>query len=545
MMIFLKQLKNRVWQGQEGASMLMGVVLAIVTLAAIVFNFLAETEQKQSGASVAYTSENAFLLADAGVRYVEKCLKDHDAGCPIASSVDWQSDFATTGSEVSFSKNFPDSTSSGKFSIEFIQNAINDTNNIRILSTGTYKGAIRTLGSTVSRFSTCVLAQQAISYCSSSSIRNSASTTDPNSPVQSCPAVEVELLYPADFPDDPTGCPNTEYPHYTNGSPAMAAPYQYCNWKLNGTNSDSIGAFSYVASGGAASGQAVMKVNSVSDFVAGMKVRITKGSTFTSTASAGATTVTIADTTGFAANQLVKLIDLSTLGSVLPSIEEIKITSVDSATQLTLASALGNAYSSGDVVDLTDSSTSAVKEELTISSINSGTKELTFTSNLSNSYLEGSSVESVITLWVGKNFRMQDSSSLNVQGIVRINVGNNAVLENVSEVSVFGSMDLHTDNNFTLKNSAKLNEIMGFAGDVLVQVGDDAKFLNSSTFVGGVIANDKVTVKNNADLTGSASGDTVTLSNNATLVYDPTAGSDSESIDDCVPATFNPPSQSD
>jgi hypothetical protein len=550
MMSFWVQLKNRLWQGQEGASMLMAVVLAIVTMAAIVFNFLAESEQKQSGASVTYTSTNAFLLADAGVRYVEKCLKNPPLTpdlCPTgASSVDWKNDFITTPA-TTFTKNFPTSNSSGTFSIEFIQNAINDTNNIRIRSTGTYRGAIRTIGSTVSRFTTCVLGQQSISYCTSSSIKNSASTTDPNSPVQSCPAVVVDLLYPSEFPDDPapTSCPNAEYPDYSNGSPSMAPPYQYCDWELDGTTAVSVGAFNYIASGGAASGQPVVKVNDASGFVAGMKVRLTRGALLPSGASAGSTTVTLNSTSGFAANQLVKIVKLSTLGSVLPTIEEIKIQSVDSATQLTLATALGSSYNANDVADLTDLSTSATNEEHTILSVNGGTNELTLTSNLSSTYPEGSSVESVIEMWVAKDFRMSNSSSLTVKGGLKINVGNNVTLENTSELLAFGSVALHTDNNFILKNAAKMNEVMSFAGDLLVQVGNDALFANSSSFAGGVIANDTILVENNAELTGSLSGDTVSLVNNATLLFDPNAGIDSDGIEDCVPTTFNPPSQSE
>ncbi|PIR00507.1 MAG: hypothetical protein COV66_06270 [Nitrospinae bacterium CG11_big_fil_rev_8_21_14_0_20_45_15] len=548
MMNFWMQLKNRLWQGQEGASMLMAVVLAIVTMAAIVFNFLAESEQKQSGASVTYTSTNAFLLADAGVRYVEKCLKNPPVtpdACPTgASSIDWKNDFITTPA-TTFTKNFPTSDSSGTFSIEFIQNAINDTNNIRIRSTGTYKGAIRTIGSTVSRFTTCVLGQQAISYCTASNIKNSASTTDPNSPVQSCPAVTVDLFYPSEYPDDPTSCPNPEYLDYTNGSPTLAPPYQYCDWNLDGTTAVSVGAFNYIASGGAASGQAVVKVNSTSGFVAGMKVRLTRGALLPGGASAGATTVTLNSTSGFAANQLVKFVNLSTLGSVLPTIEEIKIQSVDSATQLTLASALGSSYNANDVADLTDISTSATNEEHTISSVNGGTNELTLSGNLSSTYPEGSSVESVIEMWVANDFSMRNKSSLTVKGALKINVGNDVILENTSEMLVFGSVALHMDNNFLLKNAAKMNEVMSFAGDLLIQVGNDALFANSSSFAGGVIANHDIVVENNAELTGSLSGDTVNLVNNATLIFDPSSGADSEGIDDCVPATFNPPSQNE
>jgi len=548
MMNFWVQLKNRLWQGQEGASMLMAVVLAIVTMAAIAFNFLAESEQKQSGASVTYTSTNAFLLADAGVRYVEKCLKDPPVTpdvCPTgASSVDWKSDFITTPA-TTFTKNFPTPDSSGTFSIEFIQNAINDTNNIRIRSTGTYKGAIRTIGSTVSRFTTCVLGEQAISYCTSSNIKNSASTTDPNSPVQSCPAVTVELIYPSEFPDDPapTSCPNAEYPDYSNGSPSMAPPYQYCDWELDGTTAVSVGAFNYIASGGAASGQNVVKVNSSSGFALGMKVRLTRGALLPSGASAGSTTVTLNSTTGFAANQLVKFVNLSTLGSVLPTIEEIKIQSVDSATQLTLASALGSSYNANDVADLTDLSTSATHEEHTITGISGN--DLTLSGNLSSTYPEGSSVESIIEMWVAKDFGMRNQSSLTVKGALKVNVGNDVILENTSEMLVFGSVALHMDNNFNLKNAAKMNEVMGFAGDLLVQVGNDALFENSSSFAGGVIANHDIVVENNAELTGSLSGDTVNLVNNATLIFDPNAGVDSDGIEDCVPATFNPPSQSE
>jgi hypothetical protein len=146
---------------------------------------------------------------------------------------------------------------------------------------------------------------------------------------------------------------------------------------------------------------------------------------------------------------------------------------------------------------------------------------------------------------VANDFRMSNSSSLTVKGGLKINVGNNVTLENTSELLAFGSVALHTDNNFILQNAAKMNEVMGFAGDLLVQAGNNAEFKNSSSFAGGVIANHDISVKNNAELTGSLSGYTVILVNNATLLFDPNAGIDSDGIEDCVPTTFNPPSQSE
>ncbi|MGK0179866.1 MAG: Tfp pilus assembly protein PilX, partial [Nitrospinales bacterium] len=82
---------TRPLKNPRGVAALMGVILGIVIMAAIAFNFLAESRQKQAGAILTYTSTNAFMIAEAGLRYAEKCLTSTEATCP--SGVNEQSDW--------------------------------------------------------------------------------------------------------------------------------------------------------------------------------------------------------------------------------------------------------------------------------------------------------------------------------------------------------------------------------------------------------------------------------------------------------------------
>ncbi len=534
----LKNLPGRLRRQEDGVSMLIAVVVAIAIVGAISLNFLAETSQKQSGASVAYTSLNAFLVADAGVRYVEKCLRNHDANCPIASSTDWKTDFITTpGTKVT--KNFPGNTGEEFFTVEFSQHSINDADNIRVTSTGTFRGAERVISSTVSRSSTCVLGEQAISYCTSVNILNSASSDDPSGPQTTCPVTAVTSIFPSGFPGDPSGC--TDYPVYSNGSPSFASPYQYCSFTLGGTNSDSIGAVSYLTAAAAASDTSIT-VSDASDFVVGMKVRLTQGAQLGASGASGTTVNLATASPALGSSPLLKVVNSAPGLSPSDDAEEELIASGGGTTTLTLSDSLIDTYDSSDMADFTDASTGALKEERTISSINVNT--ITFTSPLSNAYPIGSNAESVITMYVANDFNMSNTSSLIVRGNLTINIGGRMELKNSSEILIYGSLDTLIETDFLLSNSARINDVMSFAGDLLVQAVDDVSITNSTTFKGAILANDTVIIKNNADVTGSISGDSVTLSNNATLTYDDGAGSDSEGIGSCTPTSFNPPDQS-
>ncbi|QPJ65169.1 MAG: hypothetical protein G3M78_07115 [Candidatus Nitrohelix vancouverensis] len=534
----LKNLPGRLRRQEDGVSMLIAVVVAIAIIGAISLNFLAETSQKQSGASVAYTSLNAFLVADAGVRYVEKCLRDHDANCPIASSTDWKTDFITTpGTKIS--KNFPSNTGEEFFTVEFSQHSINDADNIRVTSTGTFRGAERVISSTVSRSSTCVLGEQAISYCTGVNILNSASSSDPNGPESVCPVTSVTSIFPSGFPGDPSGC--TDYPVYSNGSPSFASPYQYCSFTLDGTNSDEIGAQSYFTAQ-ATAGTSTISVSDASDFVVGMKVRLTPGAQIGSSGASGTSVDLDTNSPALGSSPLVKIVNSVTGSSPYDDAEEETVDSGGGTSTLTLSDSLIDTYGTSAAADFTDSSTGVTSEEKTISSIS--VNDITFTTPLGNAYETGSNAESMITMYVANDFKMSNTSSLDVKGILTINIGGEMELKNSSEILVYGALDVLVETDFLLSNSARINDVMSFAGDLLVQAVDDVSIKNSTTFKGAILANDTVIIKNNADVTGSISGDSVTLSNNATLTYDDGAGSDSEGIGNCAPTTFNPPDQS-
>jgi len=411
----------------------------------------------------------------------------------------------------------------------------NDADNIRVNCKGTFHDAIRALSATISRVSPCVLGEQAITYCSSVDIKNAASSTDPNDPVQVCPTVQIDPLYPSEFPDDPVGCPNPEYPDYENGSSTLGAPYQYCNFTLKDTYAVTLGATSTLTLAGNAT-DTTITVASGTDYKVGMSLQITVGSRLDGVVSSGDTVITVEDVTPYSGGQVVKIISASDSTVV----EENIIASLGpGANQITLQNATINDYPDSSIVDLTDDSNSAQAEAVTVSS--KAGNVLTLTGALVNNFPVGSSVDSQITMYVANNFSMENSAELKVKGDLTVNIGNNAEIKNVTEIQLFGTLTLRTDQDFKLKNAARLNEIQGFSPDLLILAGDDAEVKNSVYLAGGIIANDAITIQNDAQVLGAVVGNSVTLKNNSTLIFDPLAGGDSQGISSCSSSERQPP----
>ncbi|MBT3922839.1 MAG: hypothetical protein HOF21_09720 [Nitrospina sp.] len=228
---------------ERGIAALVTIILAIIILGSVAFNFVAETRQKQSGSILTYTSTNALMIAEAGLRYTQKCLTVVDVtwGCPTI--LQDNSDWTTISAANNFGKSFGDD---GNFSVSFPINALNDPGKIFVISTGTYKGGQRSLSRFITR--ACVLGDNAITSCLGTTTKNN-SYIDP--PLPDPPVTGV-------CPDDPPGfvnipnltgdcdlscsgvdtvanCPDFDPGlHLLTGNILDPAFPQFCNFKLSG-----------------------------------------------------------------------------------------------------------------------------------------------------------------------------------------------------------------------------------------------------------------------------------------------------------------------
>lgn len=191
----LQEDKNNYLANERGVAALMGIIFALIILGSIAFNFVTEMRQKQSGSSMTYTSTHALMIAEAGLRYTQKCLTQSEPtgetwGCPtgIYENTDWTTiPPANLGDPASLDDFNKDFAEDGNFSIVFPYNASNDAINIFVVSTGTFKGAQRSLSRFISR--ACVFGENSITTCVGTMSANNA-TVDPPGEEESgvCPA---------------------------------------------------------------------------------------------------------------------------------------------------------------------------------------------------------------------------------------------------------------------------------------------------------------------------------------------------------------------
>jgi hypothetical protein len=240
---FLFKHITRPLKNQRGVAALMGVIFGIVIMAAIAFNFLAESRQKQAGAILTYTSTNAFMIAEAGLRYAEKCLQDTEATCPsgVNEQLDWtdvdNSDniAATAFGGGTFAIYFPGSTDPANAT-----GSPNDKDNIRVISVGTYKGAERSIQRFVQR--PCYLALYGATSCLGTSTKNS-SFIDPE-PEEESESVCQDLVEDLDYTDEFTDtdcdtecdgsdaeCPDFDYATHTNSG--ALTQFYFCKMKID------------------------------------------------------------------------------------------------------------------------------------------------------------------------------------------------------------------------------------------------------------------------------------------------------------------------
>lgn len=246
---YLKQI-IRPLENQRGVAALMSVILGIVIMAAVAFNFLAESRQKQAGAILTYTSTNAFMIAEAGLRYAERCLTETEATCP--SGVNEQSDWTNVDSSDNIAAtNF----GGGTFAIYFpgstdpvnATGSPNDQDNIRVISVGTYKGAERSIQRIVQR--ACFLSVSGATSCLGTTKANN-SDIDPDPPASAegvCGDIVDALNLTDDFTDpncdtncdgSDSECPNfdrTLEAHHETSS-GLLKRFKFCDMIIDTNN---------------------------------------------------------------------------------------------------------------------------------------------------------------------------------------------------------------------------------------------------------------------------------------------------------------------
>ncbi len=152
------------------------------------------------------------------------------------------------------------------------------------------------------------------------------------------------------------------------------------------------------------------------------------------------------------------------------------------------------------------------------------------------------------TIEIENNLILKNQSSIKIRNNAKvvfkargfIKVKNNADFDVNDSTNKDGALTLHSNGLFKLDNTGKINQVHGLnqtpiigVEDVLVLAGTNATTENSTVFVGGIIANDDILVKNNNDSYGALFGDNVTLKNNSNLVYGSLAGSEAEGYGQC------------
>ena len=206
---------------ERGVAALVSIILAIIILGSIAFNFIAETRQKQSGSAMTYTSTNALMIAEAGLRYTHKCLVAEDVswGCPaiLQGNTDW----TTITSANNFNKDFG---GDGNFAISFPGHVNNNEGSIYVTSTGTFRGAQRSLSRFISKV--CVLGENAITSCVATSTQNNSFIDPPlpDPPVTGeCPTDPPGIVdIPADTSDCSSNCGGPTCPDFVYNTHAPA-----------------------------------------------------------------------------------------------------------------------------------------------------------------------------------------------------------------------------------------------------------------------------------------------------------------------------------
>lgn len=360
-------------RNEQGLAALVAVILAMIVVAIIVLNFLAQTETKQYGSILTSTSTNALLTAEAGLRYTEKCLLQNDPACPaVTANADWLN--LLTGFTLPFG------SGKGQFAISF---TLIDSNNVIVNSVGTFGASTREISKTVIQGGVCKLTENAFTSCLNPTIGGNTTITG-TTEVGYCPV--TPLVDPIVFPPDPLACPNASYPDFINDADPGAGETQFCQWTENKNNSTVI-------------------------------------------------------------------LD----GAVNP------------------------------------------------------------------------------VMYIAGSFDMKKSTTLVINGDVTLHVGGDFKMRDTASIQVNGTLTLIIDGKMTLSKQSVINVVGGDPADVLALVSGNVKLDNDSIYIGGIISNGQVELKQNAAMTGAIVANMIKIRNNATLTHDPTAGTNSGSYLMCLP----------
>ncbi len=232
--LYLKRFFSLI-SNERGVAALVSIILAIIILGSIAFNFVAETRQKQSGSILTYTSTNALMIAEAGLRYTHKCLVQVDAGWGCPTILQGNTDWTTITSADNFNKAF---AGDGNFAISFPGHANNNEGSIFVTATGTFRGAQRSLSRFISKV--CVLGENAVTSCLGTLTKNNAFIDPPlpDPPVTGeCPTAPGMVDIPNDTSDcasncgGPT-CPDFNFSTHTTGGILDPSITTFCNFKI-------------------------------------------------------------------------------------------------------------------------------------------------------------------------------------------------------------------------------------------------------------------------------------------------------------------------
>jgi len=472
-------------RNEKGVAALMGVVFGIIIVGSIAFNFLAESRQKQAGSILTYTSTNAFMIAEAGMRYAEKCLLiDSTTGDTECDAIQGKDDWAT---DIDSDENFNDDFGGGNFAINFAGHTDDDEDNIFVVSTGTYKGGQRSIQRFISR--QCVLSLDGATSCLGT-ITNNNSFIDPEPDASAtgvCPTnppgivVNIDDLIDTDdcFECDGTDpCPDFDAVDHLTG--IVLNTFEFCDMKLD-------------------------------------------GSVIVETAAAGTDTILVAKDFTIKDLASLKLAEDAATGS-----NTFAVTSAD------IVDVAGHSYVLNDKVSL--STTGTLPTGLSISS----TYYVVTPINANDFKLSLTSSGTAVTIAVDGSGTHSIEKELEVD--TKITVHGKVLLKDAGDIRVKGSLTLKVKGTMNMKNSSRINNSDGNVADMLAQVEGDVVIKNSALFVGALQSDGKITFKNNAELQGSVQAQEVKLKNNATLIFEDNsgAGSNTSGYEECTSADLLP-----
>ena len=556
---FIHPLKN-----ESGAAALMGIVMGLIIMGTIAFNFLAESRQKQSGAILTYTSTNAFMIAEAGIRFVEKCLTTTDATCAThfpdsQNNADW-----TTIDDTITDIPFGD----GAFTITFATHASNDADNIFVVSTGTYKGAQRSIRRFIPRFGQCPfidVSQPATSCTNGSGVGtanlNNSSITPPlpnPAPQVDCPTdgggnVDLVPALPA-LPAECVGCPNAACPNFNAGNHLNGSNFliprannYFCTMNINNAtvvkttvndginNDDEI----LVAKVFRVQDTATVKLNDDAATIVSSTFTVTPGTdrvnwvgntlangdivvlTTKDTLPAGLSAETPYAVINRTANDFQlsatvggSAIDITDSGTDTHTVTEVTGFTVTTATNR--VNVAGHSYSTDDRIELLTSGTfpAGLSGGPSYFVINPTTND--FQLSLSS----GGAAVPITDTGAGVH------AIKNNQQVTIITSYGDTVIQELGEIRVNGILILKSGDRFVMKNSSKVNNLSGNVANMLALVENDVVIKNSSLFKGAIMSDGQIKIENNGEVNGALFSSDIKLKNNASLSYETSPSGD-------------------